>query len=86
MKITNRLAQKLIKEIETKEVIDKLFTEALISLEVYDYITALELSDIIIKESMDIEQRCGALMMKHVATFKNNEITDGFLNTIYKNL
>ena len=86
MKITNKLAYKLIKEIETKEVIDRLFTEALTSLEVYDYITALELSEIIIKESGNIEQRCGALMMKHVASFKNKEITDGFLNTIYKNL
>ena len=86
MKITNKLAYKLIKEMETKEIVDRLYTEALISLEVYDYTTALELSDIIIKESGDIEQRCGALMMKHVASFKNKEVTDGFLDTIYRNL
>ena len=84
--ITEKDAKKIVEDMISIEVLDEMFTDALIALETYEFEDAKQTALVIIDNSKFIEQRCGAMMLFHIALLEDKKVTDEFLKTIYKNL
>lgn len=86
MKITEKSALKIMRDIHLMESMDNMFTAALQALEAYEFATAFTLARIIANDSMSIEQRCAAMMIKRIAAAYDKKATDEFLEMLYSNL